>query len=406
MFETREIERHLIKLITNNKLLARPYIHKLDPELFSGIRQNIVHIIISLFEVSPTIITETLFDTELHKLFPNNSQASEIQRHITEWNLIQNSNATESIDILFEKLQERKQSEKVAKLCEKTLEFLQLGNINDAVNVLKTESIKLDSNDKNNKPVINLLEYQDVLDRINDQKLNPDKYKGLQTGFPTIDKRLGGLFNSEMILFSAVTGIGKSTILKQIAKGIITNNYCKNVLHITNEEHREQVRMKYFSLLSDVDYFKFKQAIIDDAEIEKFKNSIKNISSNQYGRIFIKELPQFSNVTEIYKEIHMLEQQGFPIHAIVLDYLDHLSPVQRAWSENDEQAKSAWDCKGLCVDFNIPLITATQAATEVEAKQEKGRQMGKLDVYGSSVVFMRLIFLLVSLTMEIMMKHN
>lgn len=383
MFETREIERHLLKIITTNKILAKPYLHNLNEELFSGIRQNIVRILLSIFDISSTVITDALFEAELHKLFPDKSQESQINRHLTEWKLIQKSIAEEDIEVLFEKLNEKQQSENVAKICEKTLANLQKGDIQSAVEILCSESITLARSGTLEKPTIDLLDYHDILERIEDQKIHPDKYRGLRTGLPTYDKRLGGLFPAEMTLFSAITGVGKSTMLKQIAKGIILNNFKKNVLHVTNEEHREQVRMKYFSLFSEIDYFHFKQATIDSNEITKFTNSMDSINNDRFGRIIIKEIAQFSNVTEIYHEIYKLEQKGFPIHAVIIDYLDHLSPIQKAWSENDEQAKIAWDCKGLCIELNIPVITATQAATIVEAKQEKGRHMGKLDVYGS-----------------------
>lgn len=383
MFETRDIERNLLKILTTNKVIARPYMNSLDDAWFSGIRQNIFRIVRSLYEVSPTVITDMLFSTELQKTYPDKSQSSQIKRHMTEWSLIQQADAKESVEVLIDKLRERQQSEAVAQICEKTLEFLQQGDITNAMGILRSESVKLNLTGTNDTPVVDLLDYDDVLEKIEDQKKHPEKYRGLQTGFKSIDKRLGGLFGSEMTLFAAVTGIGKSTMLKQLAKGIVLNNYRKNVLHITNEEHREQVRMKYFSLFSDVDFFHFKQATIDDVEIEKFKESMEEAKDDRYGRIFIKELAQFSNCSEIYKEVYELEQKGFPIHAIVIDYLDHLAPMQRAWSENDEQAKAAWDCKGLCIDLNIPVITATQAATTVEQKQERGRHMGKLDVYGS-----------------------
>ena len=55
----------------------------------------------------------------------------------------------------------------------------------------------------------------------------------------------------------------------------------------------------------------------------------------------------------------------------------------RAWGENDERFKAAADCKELARWLKLPVLVPTQAATEVEEKQIKGKRAGRLDVYGS-----------------------
>ncbi|MEN6622945.1 MAG: hypothetical protein ABFD50_15525, partial [Smithella sp.] len=51
--------------------------------------------------------------------------------------------------------------------------------------------------------------------------------------------------------------------------------------------------------------------------------------------------------------------------------------------ENDERAKAAADCKEIARQLRVPVITPTQAATEVEKKTQQGKRASKLDVYGS-----------------------
>lgn len=381
MFETREIERHLIKLLVTNKVISRQYIHNLEPELFTGIRKSIVGIVQEIFDISPTVVSDELFIAELDKRYSDDDSSK--TRNLTEWKLIKNATVEEDIEVLHSKLVERSKSENVALICERTLEFLKTGNVNDAIAVLQGESAKISTQVGEEKPVVDLFEYEDVLQDIKDRRDNPEKYKGLKTGFKAIDFKLGGLFNAELFLIAAVTGVGKSTLLKQLAKGVMLNNHNVNILHVTNEEHREQVRMKYFALFSDTDYFKFKMANMSDEELGSFEGAMKRVKIGDRGRIFIKEIPQFASVAEIYREVYNLEKRGHKIDFIVIDYMDHLGPVQKSWSENDEQAKVGFDCKGLAVDLNVAVATATQAATVVATKQEKGKHFGQLDVYGS-----------------------
>jgi len=392
-FKTMEIQRHLLKILTTNKVLARPYILKVQPQWFTGYRRLIFQLVQDLFKVTPSLLTKQLFEAEIAKLLPDPSQQADRDKYLTEWIIIQQATVHESIDALIEKLKEKEQIEAISKICEQTLGELKKGDIKAAASTLKNESIMLDTAFREEKPLINMTDIKDLDERIQDQQRDPAKYGGIRTGLGRFDHVTGGVFRAEMTLFAAITGVGKSTLLKQIGYNIVMGNQNprnplerypgKNVLHITNEEHQDQVRLKYCALFANLSFDLFKKATISDAELESWRRVMKELEQSQYGRLYIKDIGQHTTVAEIYQAFMELEQKGVRIDVVILDYMDHLSPMQKAFSENDEQAKIAWDCKGLSVDLNVPLITATQAATIVETKQEKGRRFGKLDVYGS-----------------------
>lgn len=392
-FETVDIERHLLKVITTDKMRARAYILSIKDIWFTGLRNLIYKIVFEIFNNTPTMLTTELFEAEISKRFSGDDKASKRSKYLTEWTIIQNIIVHESVDALIDKLKEKERINKISDICAKTLQNIQNGDVEQASAILKAESMLLDSGINVDKPLIDLTDVDDLHKHIEDQKANPSKYSGIKTGFKRFDIRTGGLFKAELTLIAALTGIGKSTILKQMAFNIARGNLHdenplrrysgKNVLHVTNEEHRDQVRYKYSSLFSDIDYFQFKNATISDDDLIHWRSVMTEMKKDQYGRIFVKEIPQFSNASEIYRCCIELENRGFHIDVVVLDYLDHLSPIQKAWSEYDEQAKAAWDVKSLAIDLNIPLITATQAGSNVEDKQEKGRKFGKNDVYGS-----------------------
>jgi hypothetical protein len=60
-----------------------------------------------------------------------------------------------------------------------------------------------------------------------------------------------------------------------------------------------------------------------------------------------------------------------------------MKPVQKAYGENNEREKVAAEVKELARELNVPVVIPTQAATQVEEKQMKGKRANKLDVYGS-----------------------
>jgi len=190
------------------------------------------------------------------------------------------------------------------------------------------------------------------------------------------------LFPAELTVFSAVTGVGKSTMLKMLVYNLVCAGF--NVLHVTNEESDKQVKRKYDALCSELNYLELKRVVnLEDEDVQKWVDRMEEMKQPGYGAVFVKEIPQFSTVLEIERTYMILEQQGVLIDAIVIDYMDHIAPTQRCWSENDEQAKVAADCKGLAVTLDRPVVTATQAATIVEEKTQRGKSFGRLDVYGS-----------------------
>lgn len=394
MFETAEIERHLLKVLTTNKLVARQLMMRIKMVWFTGLRKAIFSMCYDLFKQTPTVISNELFAAELAKNYPDATDSEERDRYLTEWTLIQQSVVSEAPDALIVKLQERQQMDSVTDICTKTLEYLEKGDISGATGVLKSESVRLDSGVGLEKPMVEMTDITVLDGLIQERKAHPELYGGISTGFKRFDRKTGGLFKAEMTLIAAVTGVGKSTFLKQLTKNIVLGDMeetdptkrirpGRNVLHVTNEEHRDQVHLKYASLFTGIDYFEFKNATIEEGDLIAWRNEMERLRGDGYGRIFIKEIPQFATVGEIYQQFMEIEQAGFRVDVIVLDYLDHLAPMKKTWSENDEQAKVAWDCKGLCIDLNVPLVTATQAATVVEERQEKGRHFGKLNVYGS-----------------------
>jgi len=139
--------------------------------------------------------------------------------------------------------------------------------------------------------------------------------------------------------------------------------------------------------LSGIHYSNFKRADITEEEIDKWTDGMDRLQerakTGESGRIFVKEVAAFTDATLVEQAYRELEQRGIKIHVIVIDHLPHLKPIQQAWGENDERAKAASDCKELARSLHTAVIVPTQAATDVEEKQNKGRRAGKLDVYGS-----------------------
>jgi replicative DNA helicase len=311
-----------------------------------------------------------------------NSQIPDKDRSffIGEWNLVENFVTAETPEILIAKLREAQLGREVLNINESLIGLLSRGDIKGAVTTAKRSFLRLGI-EHDPEPTIELTDYDRRKKLILDKKEHPELYAPLLTGFKKFDTYTGGLYKGELTLVAGLTGVGKSTFCKQLELNVIRLNPGKNVLHIANEEYMEQVEHKFDASVSMIPYKDFKRATISQQDMDKWEADMQYWK--KYGKLYMKSIPAFSNVTLIEQAIEELASKGVKIDLIVIDHLPHVMPIMNAWNDNDERAKAAADCKELARSLKLPVVTPTQAATIVEEKQAKGQSTGKMDVYGS-----------------------
>jgi len=376
---TVDMERKLLRLLTGSPMMARMYLHRASEAMFtSNERKFVFGCATKALEDSRSALTRTVFEYEVASRVPE----AEAAYYLSEWNLIEGLEAEEQPDILIDRISAADVGRKALSLAEDVVGMLEKGEISEAVAHLKRESMLIDRT-RDDRPTVELTDYQRRIDLIADKRAHPEKYLGIRTGFRTYDRKTGGLYKGEMLLLAGITGLGKSTACKQVAKNIVELNPGRNVLHIANEEYLEQVESKYDAVWSEVPYQDFKKATISDEDFRKWAGKMEALRTGSAGRLFVKEVPAFTDVTLIERAYRELENLGVKIDVIVIDHLPHVVPVQKAWGENDERAKAASEVKELARWLHVAVVVPAQAATAVEEKSNKGRRANKLDVYGS-----------------------
>ena len=379
--DTLELERSLLKALTSSEILARTYMGAVTEDLFSTLPRKFIYGLArqALYD-SNSLLTKRVYLYGVGSRFDKDK----LTPFIVEWDLVEQIDSYDPPEMIIAQLKVAQTGREVLKLTESTIAKLQKGDVEGAVADLKTKAMSLSTTGKvkHSKPLSDITER---LELIQNKLAHPELFSGLLTGFKKFDQVTGGLFPGELTLLAGVTGLGKSTMCKALARNIITLNPGKNVLHVANEEYETQVDYKYDAAFTGIPYYKFKNPQYMEphelAEWEKYMET--NYHENGRGEIYPFEVPAFTDVTLVEQEYRYLENKGIKIDCIIIDHLPHIKPIQQAWNENDELKKAAADCKELARLLQVPLIVPTQAATEVEDKQMKGKRASKMDVYGS-----------------------
>lgn len=107
---------------------------------------------------------------------------------------------------------------------------------------------------------------------INLSQIEDSKAVRWKSGLDEFDRVLGeGLVAGSLILLSGEPGVGKSTLVAQMAKLLVKNNEDLNdILYISGEESASQVKMRLERLEADLTKFKF----IGETNLEKIISSI------------------------------------------------------------------------------------------------------------------------------------
>lgn len=169
----------------------------------------------------------------------------------------------------------------------------------------------------------------------------------------------GGLPNKTLNVVLAGTGVGKSLFMCHMASSILSQG--KNVLYITMEMAEERIAERLDANLLNVEIDQIK-----DLPRQMFSNRIDKLSKKTSGKLVIKEYPTASAHVGHFKgllnELNLKKQ--FKPDIIFVDYLNicassRFKPGGAVNSYTYIKA-IAEELRGLAVEFNLPVVSATQ----------------------------------------------
>jgi hypothetical protein len=155
------------------------------------------------------------------------------------------------------------------------------------------------------------------------------------------------------------TGVGKSLFMCHVAASCL--NQGKNVLYITLELAEEEVAKRIDANLMNIS---FEDLMVLSEEM--YTKRIQNIKTKTNGKLIIKEYPTAAASTIHFKALlnELNLKKSFKPDIIFVDYLNICSSARIKPGGNVNSytyVKSiAEELRGLAVEFNVPLFSATQ----------------------------------------------
>ncbi len=169
----------------------------------------------------------------------------------------------------------------------------------------------------------------------------------------------GGVTRKSLNILMAGTGVGKTIGMCHMAASNMSVG--KNVLYITMEMAEERIGERIDANLLDIELNRLKDLtkVMYDRKMEQLKQKVK-------GKIIIKEFPTSQAHTGHFR--HLLNElslkKDFKPDIIYVDYLN-ICASQRLVGSNSVNSYTyvkaiAEELRGLAVEFNVPIWSATQ----------------------------------------------
>lgn len=167
------------------------------------------------------------------------------------------------------------------------------------------------------------------------------------------------------------TGIGKSLFMCHQASGNLMDG--KNVLYITLEMAEERIAERIDANLLDITLDDLKHMSKDE-----YTRKLEKLKSKTPGRLIIKEYPTStagsSNFRYLLNELKI--KKNFKPDIVFIDYLNICASSRLKYTSNVNTymyvKAIAEELRGLAVEFDIPIISATQTTRSGYSSSDVG----------------------------------
>ncbi len=201
----------------------------------------------------------------------------------------------------------------------------------------------------------------------------------IRFGIPSIDRKINGVEAGELDLVVGYTSSGKSSLASTQLPWSAAIEQGKNVVILTTETLRPQVRRRLIARHSRHPQFGLQEGINSNDikrgveffpkdKLSIFKDIVDDITNNpSYGKLVIVQVPRNATVSICEGKANRFQRE-FNVDLIVIDSINLLKPDRRFGTIREEHASTLKEFKQFATTFDdgrgIPIISPWQTSRE------------------------------------------
>lgn len=232
-----------------------------------------------------------------------------------------------------------------------------------------------------------------AVDMANAAYMRDGHLSGLATGMRDLDRRMGGLQSSDLIIIAGRPGMGKTSLATNIAFNIAEMyepaQQADGSFKAANggvvgffslEMSSEQLATRIISEQTEISSSKIRRGEISEMDFEKL---VACSQTMQKIPLFIDQTGGISIAQLSARARRLKRQRGLDL--IVIDYIQLMQGSSAKSSQNrvQEITEITTGLKALAKELAVPIIALSQLSRQVESREDKRPQLSDLRESGS-----------------------
>ena len=212
---------------------------------------------------------------------------------------------------------------------------------------------------------------------------------GISTGLTDLDKKLGGLHSSDLLILAGRPSMGKTSLATNVAFNI-AKSYKKGlkpdgsegaieggvVGFFSLEMSAEQLAARILSEAAEVPSEQIRRGDMTEAEFRRFVEAAKALEACP---LYIDDTPSIPIAQLAARARRLKRTHGLDL--LIVDYVQ----LVRGTSDNrvQEIGEISMGLKAIAKELNIPVVGLSQLSRQVESREDKRPQLSDLRESGS-----------------------
>lgn len=212
--------------------------------------------------------------------------------------------------------------------------------------------------------------YQGFGSRHQQRKNNKKEKLICYFGIQDLDDMVNGLEETDMALFSAQSGVGKTKLLQYI--GVYNSRLGYDVMHLQLEGSKEEAEDGYDACWSGQKIYTISKGYLDETEFNELQNFLDIHLANVKGEVYLYAPEKFGSVTAADLRAYIVDYikiHGKAPDLVLIDYFELMDPGNgKTYGTGTEGEKArrrdlARLLKNIAVEFRTRFIIPTQASS-------------------------------------------
>ena len=201
---------------------------------------------------------------------------------------------------------------------------------------------------------------------------------GLPTGYHDLDKILGGMQRSDLLLLAGRPKMGKSSLALCMARNIAKAG--KRVVFFSLEMSSEQLTRRLTALEGEIGITSLKTGKLSEVEWTAFMKATDGLDKLP---IWIHDEPAISPSRVRAESMKVETIIKAPLDLIIVDYLQLMTPDRYGHNRQEDITAIAQALKSIAMSLNTPILALSQLNRSCENRADKRPQLHDLRESGS-----------------------